>query len=71
MNLLSMDALPFPPTPTPNRRRPPTTPPVFLRDFAYPDSAVFLLPEPMRAARGSIQNTSARTFAEYVNLPLA
>ena len=67
-----MDVLPFPPTPTPtpHRHRPPSTPPVFLRDFAY-DSAVSLLPEQMRASGRSIRTANARTFAQYVRLPLA
>lgn len=59
-----MDALSVPPTPTPTRKRRSITPPVFLRDFAYPDSAIVI--QPMRAARGSINGASASTFAEYV-----
>ena len=44
----------------------PSTPPVFLRDFAYPNSSPVLLPDPMRAERGNINKTTASTFAEYV-----
>lgn len=43
-----------------------TTPPIFLRDFAYTDNAPVVLHEPMRMAKGNINNASASTFAEYV-----
>jgi hypothetical protein len=48
------------------RRSKSTTPPVFLRDFAYANNGPVLLPEPMRMAKGNIDKTSAKTFAEYV-----
>ena len=46
--------------------RPPLPPPVYSRDFAYPNSEYQLvLPEP-RMARSSIRDASASLFSEYV-----
>lgn len=54
---------PFVTTPT----RQPSTPPIFLRDFAYPESARVVLTEQMRmASHRSIANSLARDFAGYV-----
>lgn len=39
-------------------------PPVYSRDFAYADSVTVIL----RMARGNIANTTARSFAEYVDV---
>ncbi|KAM0712365.1 hypothetical protein Q7P37_011460 [Cladosporium fusiforme] len=49
--------------------RPPLPPPVYSRDFAYPDNQpVLVLPGP-RMARSSIRDASAPFFAEYVLSP--
>lgn len=54
---------PFTTSPT----RQPSTPPIFMRDFAYPDSARVVLTEQMRMASDrSIAKSLARDFAEYV-----
>jgi len=45
-------------------------PPVYSRDFAYANNAPQVLRLPMRAERGNIIGTSAKTFAEYV-LPIS
>lgn len=46
-------------------RQPSSTPPVFLRDFAYPDSARVVLNEQMRmASERTIAKSLARDFAE-------
>lgn len=48
--------------------RQPSTPPIFLRDFAYPHSARVVLNEQMRmASERSIAKSLARDFAEYVH----
>lgn len=47
--------------------RQPSTPPIFLRDFAYPDSARVVLTERMRmASERSVAKSLARDFAGYV-----
>lgn len=57
------DADPFTTTPT----RQPSTPPIFLRDFAYPDSVRVVLTEQMRMAGDrSVAKSLAKEFAEYV-----
>ena len=48
------------------RRSKSTTPPVYLRDFAYANNGPVLLPDPMRMANANIDKASAKTFAEYV-----
>jgi hypothetical protein len=53
----------------PSRRKahhPPPAPPVYSRDFAYPNNErQLVLPGP-RMARPSIRDASASLFAEYV-----
>jgi hypothetical protein len=46
--------------------RPPLPPPVYSRDFAYPNSEYLLVPPGPRMARPSIRDASASHFAEYV-----
>lgn len=46
--------------------RPPLPPPVYSRDFAYPNSEYQLVLPGPRMARPSIRDASASHFAEYV-----
>lgn len=46
--------------------RPPLPPPVYSRDFAYPNSKYQLVLPGPRMARSSIRDASASLFAEYV-----
>ena len=66
----SDDSDPFTTTPAPARQTS-STPPIFLRDFAYPDSARVVFTERMRtrmASERSVAKSLARDFAEYVHL---
>ena len=47
-------------------QRPPLPPPVYSRDFAYPNSEYQLVPPEPRMARSSVRDASASHFAEYV-----
>jgi hypothetical protein len=54
----------------PSRRKPhhhlPPAPPVYSRDFAYPNNEPQLVLPGPRMARPSIRDASASLFAEYV-----
>jgi len=60
----------YDPFTTPTRQ--PSTPPIFLRDFAYPQSARVVLPEPSRMSpTHGIGSSPARLFARYVEPSVA
>ena len=50
----------------PSRRNTTRPPPVYSRDFAYPNNGPQLVLPGPRMARQSIRDASASTFAEYV-----